>query len=145
MDKLIQISSVHKRISEMPAMYKEIVSNVNFYNPLEYVENLNRIFEDTILPHFEYEEKEIFPLLLARGNTDIGTRVFMLQDEHNKIRGELSRLNELKSKLGASPDIREKEKLAALCSEITRELNEHASKEDTIIFPLLKGIDPNSK
>lgn len=145
MDKLIQVSSVHKRISEMAAMYKEILGNINFYNPLEYTENLNRIFADTILPHFEYEEKELFPLVASKGNADMENRVLALEAEHRKFSEELTRLNDLKSQLGPSPDVKEKEKLAALCSEIARKLNEHASKEDATIFPFLKGLASDSK
>jgi len=141
MDKLIKISSVHKRISEMPQMYKEVLSNVNFFNPLDYTESLNRIFQDTILPHFEFEEKEVFPLLLARANSNIQAAVLVLQNEHEQIKDKLNSLNQLNSELGARPDVKEKEKLLSLCNEIARELNEHALKEDTTIFPLLKDTD----
>ena len=141
MDKLIQVSSVHKKISEMLAMYRETLSNINFYDPFAYTESLNRLFKDTILPHFEFEEKEIFPLVSVRGNLDIQATVSILQEEHKRFIDKLNRLNELKAALASNADVKEKEKLLSLCNEITRELNEHALKEDTHIFPLLKVID----
>lgn len=143
MDKLIRISADHKTISEMPSMYREIISRANFYNPLDYVDSLNKIFKDTILPHFDFEEKEIFPLIIEMGNIDAKAMIPKLNDDHVQFRQRLEQINKIKSGFEIKPDVRVREELTALCGQITRDLSEHALKEDTIVFPLLKdaGFD----
>ena len=132
MDKLIQLSEAHKRILEMPAMYQKVFASANIYNAVAYVKNLNKLFIDTILPHFDFEEKGIFPVVLSKGGAVFESLISTLQQEHKQIIGELARLNELSAKLESNPDATQKEKdeLSTLCTEITQELTEHAQKED---------------
>ena len=145
MDKLIKISGVHKIISEMPAMYKEMLGKINFYNPLEYAQTMNKVFEETILPHFEFEEKEIFPFIYARGSDEVRKIVLIVQEQHKQLAEKMNGAMQLKDKLEEAPDTAGKEKLAALCSQIAAELNEHALKEDAVLFPLLKNSAFNSQ
>jgi iron-sulfur cluster repair protein YtfE (RIC family) len=147
MDTLINLSEAHKKISEMPVMYQKILTTVNFYNVVEYVKSLNKLFRDTVLPHFDFEEKKIFPVILSKGEVGFQSLISALQQEHKEITGELAQLNELSAKLESNPNAtqKEKDKLATLCSEITRELTEHAQKEDERLFPYLRNISFNDK
>ncbi len=142
MDALINLSEVHKQISEMPVMYQKILATVNFYNIVGYVKSLNKLFEDIILPHFDFEEKEIFPVVLSKKEMGLQSVISELQQEHKQITEKLSRLNELNSKLklNRAATQKEKDELTALCTEITQELTNHAQKEDVELFPFLKNI-----
>lgn len=140
-DALLRISGVHKKISELPALYGKVLANVNFYNPVEYAESLEKLFQDSILPHFELEEKKIFPLIFSRGNVEQQKTVMMIEHQHKLILEKLGRLSQMKSGVRESPAGKDKEKLASLCNELAAELNEHALKEDTILFPLLNEAD----
>lgn len=142
MDALINLSEVHKQISEMPVMYQKILATVNFYNIVGYVKSLNKLFKDIILPHFDFEEKEIFPVVLSKKEMGLQSVISELQQEHKQITEKLSRLNELNSKLklNRAATQKEKDELTALCTEITQELTNHAQKEDVELFPFLKNI-----
>lgn len=147
MDPLIDISYVHKKIYELPNMYQKIMETVNFYNVIEYVKSLNKLFADTIVPHFDVEEQEIFPVVLAKEELGLEMLISQLKQEHKQITEKLARLNEVNSKLRLKPALTEKEKdgLIALCTEITQGLTDHAEKEDAKFFPFLKNILFGSK
>ncbi|MDD4894941.1 MAG: hemerythrin domain-containing protein [Candidatus Omnitrophica bacterium] len=140
MDPLINLSQAHQKILEMPAMYSKILGTINFHNAAEYVKSLNKLFKDIVLPHFDFEEKEVFPLVTPEMGQGLQVLVIALKEEHKQIMEELAQLNKLNMKLQTSPDVSqaEKDKLAALCTKITRELTEHAQKEDESLFPYLR-------
>jgi iron-sulfur cluster repair protein YtfE (RIC family) len=147
MDPLIDISYVHKRIYELPNMYQKIMESVNFYNVVEYVNGLNKLFKDIIAPHFDLEETQIFPPAFAKEELGLREVISQLLQEHREIVEKLARLNEASSKLElkAAGQQREKDQLTALCTEITQELTNHAQKEDTDFFPFVKNILFNFK
>ena len=142
MDPLITVSQVHYKIYELPNMYQKILQSVNFYNVLEYTKSLNQLFKDTIVPHFEFEENEIFPVAFVRDELRLARVAAELIQEHGKIMEKLAKLNEANAALAGKPDVqqREKDKLTAFCTEITQELTNHAQREDAEFYPFLKDI-----
>ncbi len=147
MDTLVNISYVQKQMYELPNMYQKILETVNFYSVVEYVKSLNKLFKETIVPHFELEEREVFPLALSREELGLRGLVSELLQEHRQINEKLARLNELSSKPDFIPKASqgEKDQLTAFCTEITRQLAEHAQKEDAKFYPFLKDIILGSK
>lgn len=143
MDKLIRFSKDHKMISEMTGMYREIISNVNVINPFEYADNLNKIFQETVLPHLAFEESKVFPCIFSLGSQKLRGVVSELAKEHTQLKEKLEEINKLNSKLKSGGDAKDKDKLLSLCNELARALNEHALKEDTSIYPFLKEGDIN--
>ena len=139
MDPLLIISPVHKKIQEMPAMYQKILTTVNFYNIAEYVKTLNNFFTEIILPHFDFEERQLFPVLIGE-LADSRALIMILLQEHRQFREKLAQVNDLYAELEANPKAQQKEKeeVAKLCGEITQGLSDHALKEDDKLFPLFK-------
>jgi hemerythrin-like domain-containing protein len=135
MDKLLKIGNDHKIISEMLTVYKELLENVNMIDPLSYAGSLDKIFQETVLPHFESEEKDIFPFFLSK-NPTIANDIVILQAEHERMKREMARINAIVEELKAHDDAKVKEKLVSLCTELSEELSEHALKEDTTVFSL---------
>jgi iron-sulfur cluster repair protein YtfE (RIC family) len=139
MDPLLEVSHAHKKVYEMPTVYQKVLSVVNVLNLAEYVKTLNNFFTETILPHFDCEEREIFPILISEV-ADSQPIITLVMQEHEQLREKLRQLNELNSELQANPQATQKQKdvVAGLCNEITRGLTEHAELEDEKLYPLLK-------
>lgn len=139
MHSLLEVSYAHKKAYEMPSVYQKVLSVVNVLNITEYVKTLNILFGETILPHFDAEEREVFPILISEvaGSQPIIT---LVMQEHAQLKEKLSQLNELNNELQANPQATQKDKdvVAGLCSEITQGLLEHAQLEDEELYPLLK-------
>ena len=140
MDPLLNLSEAHRKIAEMPIMYQKIMTTVNFIDVVEYVKSLNKLFRETITPHFDLEETQIFPVFISKGNAELESLVSTLLQEHKQIMEKLAQINELNSQLESNPDTtqKDKDKLVSLCTEITQKLTEHAHKEDEKLFPYLQ-------
>ena len=140
MDPLLNISAAHRKIAEMPLMYQKILTTVNFIDVVEYVKSLNILFKETLSPHFDFEETQIFPIFISRGDPELESLISILLQEHKQIMGKLAQVNELNAQLGSNPNTtqKDKDKLVSLCTEITQKLTEHAHKEDEKLFPYLQ-------
>jgi iron-sulfur cluster repair protein YtfE (RIC family) len=139
MDPLINLSEAHRKLVEMPLMYQKILTTVNFIDVVEYVKSLNRLFRETLTPHFDFEETQIFPIFISRGDSELESLISALIQEHKQFMEKLAQINELSTKLESDPNTtqKDKDKLVALCTEITQKLTEHAHKEDERLFPYL--------
>ena len=142
MDPLITVSQDHNKVYEMTNLYQKLLQGVNFFNVVEYVNTLNKLFRDSIIPHFEFEEKEIFPVALSKKNPSLDNIVSELLQEHRQITEKLARLNMVNKNIANNPNAtqREKDGLLATCTALTRELANHSQKEDSELYPFLKDI-----
>lgn len=140
MDPLLNLSEAHRKIAEMPLMYQKILTTVNFIDVVEYVKSLNKLFRETISPHFDFEETQIFPTFISEGDAELGSLISILLQEHKQIMEKLAQVNKLSIKLQSDTNTtqKEKDKLVSLCTEITQKLTEHAHKEDEKLFPYLR-------
>ena len=140
MDPLLDTNEAHRKISEMQMLYRKIMTTVNFIDVVEYVKTLNKLFSETITPHFDLEETQIFPAFISRGNAELESLVSTLLQDHKEIMEKLAQVNELNAKLESNPGAtqKDKEKLLSLCTELTQKLTEHAHKEDEKLFPYLQ-------
>lgn len=84
-----------------------------------------------LLPHFDVEEKAVFPLLTTEEGKNL--RGELLQ-EHDQLRVLFSRFMELMERRAPSQE------LMNLALEIDRGLIPHASKEDEVLIPLLRQL-----
>jgi iron-sulfur cluster repair protein YtfE (RIC family) len=128
----------------MPLLYQKVLSSFDLYDVVKFAKNLASLYNDTVIPHFDFEEKEIFPPALAKGEAGCQTLIQSLLDEHKEMSDKFIRIKELAQKLGSDPAAaaqKEKDNLAALCNEVCRQLTEHAQKEDEQLFPYLRNID----
>ena len=142
MDPLITASQVHNKIYEMSNVYQKLLQGVKFFNVTEYVNTLNKLFRDYIIPHFEFEENEIFPVAFSKKEAGFDKIISELLQEHKQIKEKLVRLNLANTNIANNPNATQKEEddLLAACTGLTRELTNHAQKEDSEFYPFLKEI-----
>jgi len=123
-------------------MYQKLLQGVNFFDVVEYIKALNKLFRDSIIPHFEFEENEIFPVAFPKKEVGLDNIVSELLQEHKQIMGRLAQLNAANTNIANNPNATQKEKdaLLASCTALTRELANHSQKEDSELYPFLKDI-----
>jgi hemerythrin-like domain-containing protein len=142
MDPLITVSQVHNKIYEMSNMYEKILQGVNPFDVGEYIKGLNQLFRNFIVPHFEFEKNEIFPVALAKKEVGLESIISILLQEHKKIIEQLASLNVANVNIVNNPNSTQEERghLLASCTALTRELTNHAQKEDSLFYPFFKDI-----
>ncbi|MGD0336863.1 MAG: hemerythrin domain-containing protein [Candidatus Omnitrophota bacterium] len=139
-DPLITVSRAHKAIYEMPNMYEKVFFMVSVFNIAEYVRILKILFTQTLNPHFDFEERKIFPILTTEV-PDSRTLILTLIQQHTQFKSKLNEVDDMSLALQYDPQAtqQEKDQAAAICKEITSGLNEHAQLEDEKLYPLLKN------
>ncbi|GEM_PF-2728932 len=141
-DPLISVSQAHNKIFEMSNMYEKLLQGVSFIDVAGYVNTLSKLFKESIIPHFDFEENRIFPAALASRDPKIRSLVTRIQDDHDRLLAKLTQLNGQKINLGDFSKVTQKEKneLLSSCTALTRELTSHAQYEDTEFYPLISGV-----
>jgi hemerythrin-like domain-containing protein len=98
--------------------------------------DLQVALEFEIAGHFDIEERELFPLLVEAGASDM---VGVLDDEHKAIRAVAAPLNELLQKSrNAALDAAGWRALRALGLDLCERLEAHAHKEEIAMLPALE-------
>lgn len=140
MDKLTRESQDHKGIFEALTFFRKSLSVTSDEKREDYVKDLSKFFQENIDAHFEFEEKEIFPLVLAVSSSEEKHFIRELQQEHIRILDKLDQFNELIVKSGFHPEEKQKNELLELSNEIIKMVLDHARKEDLKLFPILENI-----
>ena len=65
MDLLSKISREHGQVYESLAVFEKISA---FEQASEPFENMRDFFRDLLLPHFQFEEEHIFPVMLVKAS-----------------------------------------------------------------------------
>ena len=100
--------------------------------------DLQVALEFEIAGHFDIEERELFPLLVEAGASDM---VGVLDDEHRAIRAIAAPLIELLQKSrNAGLDAADWRALRALGLELCERLDAHAHKEEIAMLPALEAV-----
>jgi hemerythrin-like domain-containing protein len=134
----------HKQISEEMELLKISLPYLNKEESYNNVRKVINFFKEHGLSHFEYEEREIFPIALAIGDLEIKQIVRELQQQHIIIISKFDIIIDIISKHGFSfHDERTKNKFIEVSKEMLGLILQHAHKEDTELFPYLedRGID----
>ncbi len=114
----------HHTVEKTLMEYIKIVHQEYSKNPSKYKKYINDVFEnikDRLIPHFEFEEKELFPLLEER------QLVEELLKEHKEF---IEIIEKAKRE-------RNMEKKIQILEELVKLLKSHGDKENTKILPLL--------
>ena len=89
-------------------------------------------------PHFRFEEDQLFPLLAARGEADIGA---LLAEEHGEILPPVLRIAELAATARSDGfDDRSWAEFRTLGGETIERLTSHIQKEEMALLPLLDEL-----
>ncbi|MFH1227492.1 MAG: hemerythrin domain-containing protein [Planctomycetota bacterium] len=139
---LNQHRKFHSQLSEEIGVFKLAMPYVYTSEAFNNVRNVMSFFIDTIAPHFEGEERNLFPVALVLGNMQIKQAVRELQHEHITMLGKMDVLKEVILKLGFSiNDEQVKDEFVRLSKDIIELIILHARKEDEELFPYLENID----
>lgn len=140
MDIITQLSRDHENILEEAIILKSSILVIkDIEKAPANLEKISSFFQAGVIPHFDFEEKKIFPSLLGSASNEEKELVRVLLEEHASMLREIERfagLN-LKFKSGATSDL-----LGELCGlgkEIVDALLSHARKEDKELFPILRN------
>ena len=140
MDYSADLTRAHKKISESSPAYRKLAPGIDFPAVVEYIKDLDEMFREIVLPHFDYEDDKLFQEILPLGGPDLILLVEKFKKEHKEIKEKLERVIEISARLWADPAAPQKDKddLASLCNELIQDLIDHAREEDEKIFPLLR-------
>ena len=143
-----KIRAAHNKISEemwllkntLPYLYNEEAFN-NIRKVINFVKN-------TLLKHFEWEERNIFPIALVLGELEIKQVVRELQQQHIMAMSKFDIMSDLVVKYGFSfPNEEIKNKFIDAAKEMLEITLQNARKEDEELFPFLieRGVEVDFK
>jgi len=139
MDKLTREAQEHGEIFESLIFFEKLIPVLSDKN----IEKFKSFLDEHAEDHFEFEEKEIFPIILDKGTNEEKNLIEELQSQHKEILDMINQLDKLVSTHGASSSGNNKEKIMKLNTKIIESLLAHARKEDTDIFPIFKKYGNN--
>ena len=94
--------------------------------------------EVEVAPHFEFEERELFPRLEEAGDGDLAA---LLNEEHVTIRAVAQSLAELlRQSLADGLQPQQWQTMKTLALEFSERLGSHAHKEDGALLPVLENL-----
>jgi hemerythrin-like domain-containing protein len=138
-DLMLPLEEQHGQITEWAAQVRASVAFAPGQLGPERVARLIRFYRDKVLPHFRYEERQLFPALIEIcGSPSLEQRLLAIAEEHDELRLRIEiLLGDLDSL--ATPDRGEGlERAAARRAQLTIDrLLEHAAAEDALVIPLL--------
>jgi len=96
--------------------------------------------KDTILKHFEWEERQVFPIALVIGELEIKSVVRELQQQHIRAIAKFDVMADFVLKHGFSfPDDAMKDKFIDATKEMIELVLQNAQLEDEKLFPFLEN------
>jgi DUF438 domain-containing protein len=94
--------------------------------------------EVEVARHFEFEERDLFPLMEAAGDGDLAA---LLAEEHVTIRAAAQSMAELlRGSIAGELQPQQWQQLKALALEFSERLGSHAQKEDGALLPVLEHL-----
>ena len=140
MDKRTEGITGHQKVSEFLTFYREALKAASYGNPSGQVDRLKDLMTP-IRPHFEFEEREIFPAIIKKGSDEHKKLVEALKVEHVDILGKLDKFDSSVRSIGENPDYSEVHTVLESGKGLVGIIQEHALKEDNELFPHLKDYE----
>ena len=137
MDKITRDAKEHGQIFEMMTLFKKVIEMSVPDVGRDKLKDLRKFFEEDLVSHFDFEEKDLFPIMLEKGTREEKELIRGLQQEHIDMLGKIDQFKELASKYDFL-SAEEKLELVKLSSAIMKAMPPHANKEDNKLFPILK-------
>ncbi len=138
MDKITKASKDHVMVNESLTIFKNGLQALSHKKPLDRLNKLNIFFQKNAVPHFDFEEKEIFPTILKIGEKEDKHLIRNLQQEHITILDQFDQFNDSISNLKLRIDEKEIQKLIETGKKIIKMILGHAREEDRKVFPSLE-------
>lgn len=140
MDILTKLVSEHKGVGERMSFFKQSISVIDAGKTPNYVRDLSKFFQEYILAHFEFEESEIFSVVLTIGALEEKHIIRILQQEHISVLDKLDKFRDAILRSGFHLDANQLNELVFLAREIIDMQVNHAHKEDEELYPILKKL-----
>jgi len=139
-----KVKEAHKQITEQMWLLESALPYLNKEESYNNARKVTDYFKNTILRHFEWEEREVFPVALAVGDLDIKLIVRELQQQHIFIISRFDIIADIILKYGFSfNDEKVKSKFIQSGKEMLESVLQHAHKEDEELFPFLEDKNVN--
>lgn len=145
MDKLTRDVQEHGKISEAFAFYEKSLPAFSGGGEGNYLEDFRKFLDEYLVKHFEFEETEIYPVILANGVKEEKALIQQLQEQHSRIMSMIEQFKKLISQYGLNPVGDQVNAFIGLNKEIIATMLEHACKEDKELFPIVKKYEINFK
>jgi len=132
MDYLTRASIEHGRIYESLAVFRQAleITQGGHYHDLD---KLEHFFSDLIIPHFQYEEEKLFPIMSERGTPEEKNLTRELIHEHGAM---LKDIDGIRHAAAAGPA--DGPALTDMVKAFIKNMLEHSRKEDRSFYPNLK-------
>ncbi len=102
------------------------------------IKEVVKFIKETLFPHFEWEERKVFPIALVIGDLGVKQVVRELQQQHIMAMSKFDIMTDLLLKYGFSfSDEKIKERFIDTAKEMIEVVLENARKEDEALFPFL--------
>ena len=137
-DPLEKMIEQHANISEFVENHEKIVRFLFAKPDKHQLALINRFIDQDILLHFEFEETEIFPVILSKlHGLEYTELILELEKEHGAMLSSIAMLRRL---ISENPNLIDKEgnrRIGLLLREIADAILEHAAKEDDNLLPVI--------
>lgn len=125
----------HEILSHYVEHFNQMFVDGSAKNMREEIDEIKQILNEKVIAHFAFEEEHIFPGLLgAIPNQETSDDVSILREEHELLRKQAGRLNEMLSDEGPDGNLTGALRKAML--DFLANLERHAAKESEL-FPSL--------
>jgi len=139
MDPLIRLVNDHENISEFLEGVEQTMGFLHDEEAWKKIKSIEEFFQRHIIHHFEFEEKNVFPVILSKLATLESIKLILeLQKEHGFILTKLWEFLSITSKKIVPVDKEASAQLNCMGRNIIHLLLTHASKEDDKLLPLLE-------
>ncbi len=138
-DPLKRLIEDHKQISEYVEDFEKILDFLHEEQTWPKVKSFKNFLEQYLADHFEFEEKRVFPAILAGIDTVESKKLISeLQEEHRSIQNEAKQCCNTISEDTRLLDKETNEKINFLGRNIANSKLRHASKEDDKLVPIIE-------
>ncbi|MFH1239096.1 MAG: hemerythrin domain-containing protein [bacterium] len=138
MDKLTKEAQYHGEIFESLTFFQKSLAALAGEKSESCLKDLNIFFDEHIVEHFQFEEKEIFDIIIKSATPEEKHLIRSLQEEHIQLLDRIDRFKDLFAQCEVKPEKNKLEARVTLSKDIVETMLAHARKEDTELFPLLR-------
>ncbi|MFC2116955.1 hemerythrin domain-containing protein, partial [Bacteroidota bacterium] len=118
------------------------LGTIESYGEPSIMEKLKKFIDVYLVAHFEFEENELFPIILKIGSPEENHLIRELQIEHVQILDEITQFNDLLSSGGYhSKETVQIKEIHWYSKKIIYMVIQHARKEDRELLPILKKYE----
>jgi hemerythrin-like domain-containing protein len=134
-----RVKKEHAEKAEQMMVLKSVLPYLNDPKNLEKIEQVVDFFKKRVIPHFQWEERDVFPVALAMGDLEFKKMVRQLQVEHILMIGNFEVMTDIIVHHGLHFQEEElKKKFVCAASGIIETMIPHARTEDARLYAFLR-------